>query len=157
AWAAVMDRDPLADGRFVYAVSSTGIYCRPSCPSRRPRRERVTFFAGPGEAEAAGYRACLRCGTPRDVDDRIERARRFLDAHADERVTLEQLGRVADLSPFHLQRTFQRRFGLTPKAYASARRTERFKRSLKNGGDVTSAIYEAGYGSSSRAYENAGE
>src|SRR5262249_180481 len=100
AWAAVMDRDPLADGRFGYAVSSAGIYCRPSCPSRRPRRERVTFFAGPGEAEAAGYRACLRCGTPRDVDDRIEWARRFLDAHADERVTLEQLGRVADLSPF---------------------------------------------------------
>jgi len=157
AWTAVLNRDPLADGRFVYAVSSTGIYCRPSCPSRRPLRERVAFFAGPSEAEAAGYRACLRCGTPRDVDDRIERARRYLDAHADERVTLQQLGRVAGLSPFHLQRTFQRRFGLTPKAYASARRTERFKRSLKNGGDVTSAIYEAGYGSSSRAYENAGE
>jgi AraC family transcriptional regulator, regulatory protein of adaptative response / methylated-DNA-[protein]-cysteine methyltransferase len=157
AWAAVLNRDPLLDGRFVYAVSSTGIYCRPSCPSRRPRRERVSFFAGPAEAESAGYRACLRCGSPSGAADRIERARRYLDAHADERVTLEQLGRVAGLSPFHLQRTFQRTFGLTPKAYASARRTERFKRSLKDQDDVTSAIYEAGYGSSSRAYENAGE
>ena len=157
AWAAVLNRDPLADALFVYAVSSTGIYCRPSCPSRRPRRERVAFFAGPSEAESAGYRACLRCGTASDVGDRIERARRYLDAHADERVTLEQLGRVAGLSPFHLQRTFQRTFGLTPKAYASARLTERFKRSLKDRGDVTSAIYDAGYGSSSRAYENAGE
>ena len=157
AWAAVMNRDALLDGRFVYAVSSTGIYCRPSCPSRRPRRERVSFFAGPAEAESAGYRVCLRCGSSSGVADRIERARRYLDAHADERVTLEQLGRVAGLSPFHLQRTFQRTFGLTPKAYASARRTERFKRSLKDQDDVTSAIYEAGYGSSSRAYENTGE
>jgi AraC family transcriptional regulator of adaptative response/methylated-DNA-[protein]-cysteine methyltransferase len=157
AWAAVMNRDPLSDGRFVYAVSSTGIYCRPSCPSRRPRRDRVSFFAGPAEAESAGYRACLRCGTASGVADRIERARRYLDAHAAERVTLEQLGRVSGLSPFHLQRTFQRTFGLTPKAYASARRTERFKRSLKDRGDVTTAIYDAGYGSSSRAYEAAAD
>jgi len=157
AWSAVLERDALSDGQFVYAVSSTGVYCRPSCPSRRPRREHVSFFAEPGQAEAAGYRACLRCGRGSEVADRIERARRYLDSHADERVTLQQLGRVAGLSPFHLQRTFQRILGVTPKAYAAARRTERFKRSLKNGGDVTAAIYEAGYGSSSRAYESAAE
>jgi AraC family transcriptional regulator of adaptative response/methylated-DNA-[protein]-cysteine methyltransferase len=156
AWTAVLRRDALCDGRFVYAVSSTGVYCRPSCPSRRPRRDRVSFFAGAPEAEAAGYRACLRCGDG-GVATTVERARRYLDAHADERVTLQQLGRVAGLSPFHLQRTFQRIVGLTPKAYAAARRTERFKRSLKKGSDVTSAIYEAGYGSSSRAYEKSGE
>ena len=155
AWAAVLNRDALSDGTFVYAVSSTGVYCRPSCASRRPRRERVSFFPGPAEAEAAGYRACLRCGKENGVTERVERARRYLDAHADESVTLQQLGRVAGLSPFHLQRTFQRIFGLTPKAYASARRTERFKRSLKRGEDVTSAIYDAGFGSSSRAYESA--
>ena len=155
AWAAVLKRDPQCDGTFVYAVSSTGVYCRPSCGSRRPRRDRVSFFAGAAEAEAAGYRACLRCGKENDAAERVERARRYLDAHADERVTLQQLGRVAGLSPFHLQRTFQRVLGLTPKAYASARRTERFKRSLKSRDDVTTAIYEAGFGSSSRAYESA--
>jgi AraC family transcriptional regulator, regulatory protein of adaptative response / methylated-DNA-[protein]-cysteine methyltransferase len=155
AWAAVLNRDALSDGTFVYAVSSTGVYCRPSCASRRPRRERVSFFPGAAEAEAAGYRACLRCGKENGATERVERARRYLDAHADEVVTLRDLGRVAGLSPFHLQRTFQRVFGLTPKAYASARRTERFKRSLKTGDDVTTAIYDAGFGSSSRAYESA--
>jgi AraC family transcriptional regulator, regulatory protein of adaptative response / methylated-DNA-[protein]-cysteine methyltransferase len=130
------------------------VYCRPSCGSRRPHRDRVSFFARPAEAEAAGYRACLRCGKDNGAVERLERARRYLDSHTDERVTLQQLSRVAGLSPFHLQRTFQRVFGLTPKAYASARRTEHFKRSLKNGNDVTSAIYAAGFGSSSRAYES---
>jgi len=156
AWTAVLRRDSSSDGQFVYAVSSTGVYCRPSCPSRRPRRDRVSFFADGSEAEAAGYRACLRCGNG-GVSENVERARRYLDAHADERVTLQQLGRVAGLSPFHLQRTFQRIVGLTPKAYAAARRTESFKRTLRKGSDVTSAIYEAGYGSSSRAYEKSGE
>ncbi|HWE26174.1 MAG TPA: bifunctional DNA-binding transcriptional regulator/O6-methylguanine-DNA methyltransferase Ada [Myxococcales bacterium] len=155
AWAAVLKRDALSDGTFVYAVSSTGVYCRPSCGSRRPRRDRVSFFAGAAEAEAAGYRACLRCGKENSAKERVERARRYLDAHVDERVTLQELGKVAGLSPFHLQRTFQRVFGLTPKAYASAGRTERFKRSLKIRDDVTTAIYEAGFGSSSRAYESA--
>lgn len=157
AWAAVLARDALSDGRFVYAVSSTGVYCRPSCPSRRPRRDRVSFFATPGEAEVAGYRACLRCGNGANAADRVERARRYLDDHSDERVTLERLASIAGLSPFHLQRTFQRVVGLTPKAYAAARRTERFKRSLKDRSDVTTAIYEAGYGSSSRVYETADE
>jgi len=157
AWTAVLERDAESDGRFVYAVSSTGVYCRPSCASRRPRRDRVSFFANPSEAEAAGYRACLRCGNGSAAAERVERARGYLDAHADERVTLRELSRVAGLSPFHLQRTFQRLLGMTPKAYASARRTERFKHSLKTGSDVTSAIYEAGFGSSSRAYESADE
>jgi AraC family transcriptional regulator of adaptative response/methylated-DNA-[protein]-cysteine methyltransferase len=155
AWAAVLKRDARSDGTFVYAVSSTGVYCRPSCASRRPRRERVSFFAGGAQAEAAGYRACLRCWKDNGAAERVERARRYLDAHADERVTLQQLGRVAGLSPFHLQRTFQRVLGMTPKAYASARRTERFKKSLKSREDVTTAIYDAGFGSSSRAYESA--
>jgi AraC family transcriptional regulator, regulatory protein of adaptative response / methylated-DNA-[protein]-cysteine methyltransferase len=157
-WDAVLGRDADQDGRFVYGVASTHIYCRPSCPSRRPVRSRVSFFETADAAEAAGYRACRRC-EPRSLrrtsDDRVHRVREYLDEHWTENVTLTQLSQVAHMSPFHLQRTFKRLYGLTPKAYASARRLERMKSRLRNGDTVSRATYEAGYGSGSRAYEEA--
>jgi AraC family transcriptional regulator of adaptative response/methylated-DNA-[protein]-cysteine methyltransferase len=157
AWNAVESRDDRYDDRFVYAVASTGIYCRPSCPSRRPRREGVAFFPTPDEAEEAGYRSCRRC-RPREIAAggparAVELARSWLDAHTDEPVTLADLAREVGLSPFYLQRTFKRLTGVTPKEYASARRLERLKDRLKKGDDVTTATYEAGYGSGSRVYE----
>lgn len=157
AWNAVLHHDRRFDGRFVYAVSSTRIYCRPSCPSRRPARHRVTFFPSAQQAEAAGFRACLRC-RPKSPhgslpDRRIEQARRYLDDHADETVTLRRLAGHVELSPFHLQRAFQQTLGLSPKAYQDAKRIERFTALLQRGESVTSATYEAGFGSSSRIAE----
>jgi AraC family transcriptional regulator of adaptative response/methylated-DNA-[protein]-cysteine methyltransferase len=157
AWAAVAARDAAWDGRFVYGVASTGVYCRPSCGARRPRRDRVAFFADASSAEAAGYRACRRC-RPRqvgasDAERRVEAARDYLAAHLDETVTLERLGRELGTSPYHLQRTFKRLLGLTPKDYVLALRAERLKQRLKEGDDVTTATYEAGYGAGSRLYE----
>ncbi len=159
AWNAVLNHDRRYDGRFVYAVSSTCIYCRPSCPSRRPARHRVTFFPSPQQAEAAGFRACLRC-SPESLhgslqDRRIEQARRYLDIHADEPITLRRLADEVGLSPFHLQRAFQQSIGLSPKAYQDAKRIERFSALLHHGESVTSATYAAGFGSSSRVAEHA--
>jgi AraC family transcriptional regulator of adaptative response/methylated-DNA-[protein]-cysteine methyltransferase len=158
AWAAVLGRDPLADGRFVYAVSTTGIYCRPVCPSRRPRRENVAFFPDPAAAEAAGYRPCRRCHPERAGASPpaacVERARAYLDAHLDETVTLAELGRAAYTSPFHLQRSFKRLLGVTPREYVRARRAERLKARLRAGDTVSRATYEAGFGSGSRVYEH---
>ncbi|HEX7183059.1 MAG TPA: bifunctional DNA-binding transcriptional regulator/O6-methylguanine-DNA methyltransferase Ada [Thermoanaerobaculia bacterium] len=156
AWTAVLDRDAEADGRFVYAVSSTGVYCRPSCPSRRPRRESVTFFTEPNEAEQAGYRPCRRCRPRNAVAEparTIQRACAYIEANLDEPVTLEALGREMGMSPYHLQRTFKRVTGVSPREYARARRMERFKERLQQGDDVTAATYEAGFGSGSRVYE----
>jgi AraC family transcriptional regulator of adaptative response/methylated-DNA-[protein]-cysteine methyltransferase len=157
-WEAVLARNSGQDGQFVYAVASTHIYCRPSCPSRRPARRRVSFFPTPDAAEAAGYRACRRCeprSGQRTSDRQVQRAREYLDEHCDKTVTLDQLGRVVHMSPYHLQRTFKRVIGVTPKAYASARRMERMKSRLREGDTVSRATYEAGYGSGSRAYEHA--
>ncbi|MEO5955094.1 MAG: bifunctional DNA-binding transcriptional regulator/O6-methylguanine-DNA methyltransferase Ada [Nitrospiraceae bacterium] len=156
AWEAVLTRDRRCDGRFVYAVSSTNVYCRPSCPSRRPTRDHVMFFDSPPQAEAAGYRACLRCRPQSshgsDAEQRVERARCYLDDHGDDPVTLRQLAREVGMSPFHLQRTFTQLVGLSPKAYRDTRRMVRFASALKRGATVTSAIYEAGFGSSSSLY-----
>ena len=161
AWEAVLNHDRRFDGRFVYAVASTHIYCRPSCPSRRPARHRVTFFPSPHLAEAAGFRACLRCHprSPHDAlpDQRIEQARQYLDDHADETVSLRRLAGHVELSPFHLQRAFQRLLGLSPKAYQDAKRIERFTALLQRGESVTSATYNAGFGSSSRIAERVSE
>jgi AraC family transcriptional regulator of adaptative response/methylated-DNA-[protein]-cysteine methyltransferase len=157
-WDAVLGRDATADGSFVYAVASTGIYCRPSCPSRRPRCTQVRFYSTPMEAEAAGFRACLRCA-PRDGETegrrRVRAAREYLDQHLDETVTLERLGAAVGMSPYHLQRTFRRLTGMSPKAYADTRRMERMKSRLRQGDSVSRATYEAGYTSASRAYDNA--
>jgi len=155
-WQQVLARDARQDGRFVFAVRTTGIFCRPSCPSRRPRRDSVEFFAGPREAERAGYRACLRC-KPTQISQQAQyvlRARQLLD-NAEGVVTLAQLSKQVGLSSFHLQRLFKRATGLSPREYQSARRMQQVKRELRKGEDVTTALYEAGFGSPSRLYENA--
>jgi AraC family transcriptional regulator of adaptative response/methylated-DNA-[protein]-cysteine methyltransferase len=159
AWTAVLDRDARFDGRFVYAVDSTGIYCRPTCPSRRPRRANVRFFAAPAEAEGAGYRPCRRC-RPRQGEasrqaEAVRRACAFLEAHVEENPGLTELARAVGLSPHHLQRTFKAATGLSPKQYAARLRAAQFKAEVQRGESVASATYGAGYGSSSRLYEKA--
>lgn len=157
-WTAVERRDAALDGQFVFAVRTTGVYCRPSCPSRRPRRENVSFFSDPAAAEAAGYRACLRC-EPRSLETRAERAveaaRARLDAGQGTAVPLSELAREAGLSSDHLQRLFRRQLGVSPRQYAAALRAERLKRNLQSGTTVSRASYDAGYGASSRVYESA--
>ena len=154
-WQAVEARDRRFDGAFVYAVRSTGIYCRPSCPSRRPRRPHVTFFALPEAAERAGFRSCLRC-RPRALRvrdpqaERIQRVCRYVADHLDEPLTLERLSREAGLAPHHLQRTFKRVMGISPRAYADALRMGVFRSRVKKGAAVIDATFEAGFGSTSR-------
>jgi AraC family transcriptional regulator of adaptative response/methylated-DNA-[protein]-cysteine methyltransferase len=156
-WTAVVARDPGQDGEFVFAVATTGVYCRPSCPARRPRRENVAFFRGPEQAEKAGFRACLRCrprslsGSPQS--DAAKEICRYIEQHLDETVTLERLGKAFRQSPFHLQRRFKAILGITPREYADSCRLRLLKRNLQAGDNVTRAMYDAGYGSSSRLYE----
>jgi AraC family transcriptional regulator of adaptative response/methylated-DNA-[protein]-cysteine methyltransferase len=155
-WQAVVDRNFALDGQFVFAVSSTGVYCRPSCAARRPRRENVQFFAAPMEAEAAGYRACLRCHPKLlggNQSDGVKAICRFIEQHLDEPLTLDRLGEEFHQSPFHLQRRFKAALGITPREYADSCRLRLLKRNLQAGESVTSAMYGAGYGSSSRLYE----
>jgi AraC family transcriptional regulator, regulatory protein of adaptative response / methylated-DNA-[protein]-cysteine methyltransferase len=157
-WRAVTARDDAFDGMFVTGVRSTGIYCRPSCPARQPARERVVFFETPAQAEAAGFRACKRCdprGEKRDRRQLVREVAAYLDGENDAPVTLAALGRQFGVSPYQLQRNFKRIIGVSPHEYAVARRVERLKGELRNGRDVTGALYEAGYGSSSRLYESA--
>lgn len=155
-WQAVLARDTTSDSKFVFAVSSTGVYCRPSCPSKRPRRENVSFFDRPQQAEAAGFRACLRCrpksanGNPRQ--ELVKSVCRYIEQHLDEAVTLTQLGKEFRQSPFHLQRTFKALLGITPKEYANSCRMRGFRQKLKAGQSVTRAMHESGYSSTSRLY-----
>lgn len=157
-WSAVMARDNANDGHFVFAVRSTGIYCRPSCPARRPRRDQVQFFLLPEAAETAGFRACLRC-RPRttNVADPalalVARVCRTIDAQVSEPVTLTTLAEQTGVSPHHLQRTFKRVMGITPREYAEAGRLGQFKSRVREGASVTTALYDAGYGSSRGLYE----
>ncbi|MGA7374971.1 MAG: Ada metal-binding domain-containing protein, partial [Candidatus Sulfotelmatobacter sp.] len=157
SWNAVIARDPNYDGEFVFAVATTGIYCRPSCAARRPRRENVTFFPRPDQAERAGFRQCLRCrprsfsGNPQS--DFAKEICRYIEQHLDESITLERLGKAFRLSPFHLQRRFKAAIGITPREYADSCRMRQLKRNLRSGDNVTRAMYDAGYGSSSRLYE----
>ncbi len=169
-WQAVQARDRSADGAFVYAVRSTGIYCRPSCPSRKPRREQVVFFPLPEAAEQKGFRECRRCH-PRAVpmrDARIETVARVcreieariladpgMDVRSDAQLTLAALSTPVGLSPHQLDRAFRSAMGITPRQYADAQRMRRLKSRLKRGDNVTTALYEAGFGSSSRLYERA--
>jgi len=156
-WQAVTARDSALDGAFVFAVSSTGIFCRPSCPSKRPRRENVSFFERAREAEQAGYRACLRC-RPKAVDGNPQAALvrsvcRYIEQNIEDRLTLGRLASEFRRSPFHLQRTFKSVLGISPKAYMDAVRLRQVKHNLQSGHSVTTSLYAAGYGSSSRLYE----
>lgn len=161
AWRAVQQRDAGFDGRFVYAVGSTRIYCRPSCASRRPTKSRVEFFPTPAEAERAGYRACKRCRPSAGGASRIEKAvadaSAYITAHATEPVTLEVLARRVGVSPFHLQRAFKRAMGVSPREFRDAERRRLLAARLRSGDTVSRATYEAGFGSSSRVYEGATE
>jgi AraC family transcriptional regulator, regulatory protein of adaptative response / methylated-DNA-[protein]-cysteine methyltransferase len=163
-WLAVQTRDPRWDGGFVYAVRSTGIYCRPTCPSRRPRRERVLFFAAPDAAEQHGFRACRRC-RPRETSANRSQAdvvakicchiESCIAAEAEGRLTLSALAARASTSPHQLERWFKKIIGITPRQYTDARRMHHLKNRLKEDNDVTTALYHAGFGSSSRLYERA--
>jgi AraC family transcriptional regulator, regulatory protein of adaptative response / methylated-DNA-[protein]-cysteine methyltransferase len=158
-WHAVTARDHAADGQFVYAVSSTGIYCRPSCASRRPRRDRVAFFDTPDEAARAGYRPCRRCRPDERAgpDPWIEKVRRacvYL-ANVEGHPSLATLAARVGGSPYHLQRSFKRIVGITPREYAEACRVQKVRSGLRGGRNVTHAVIDAGYGSSSRFYERA--
>lgn len=167
-WLAVQTRDRSADGAFVYAVRSTGIYCRPSCPSRKPRRAQVVFFPLPEAAEQQGFRPCSRC-RPRTINPRDPRAEavarvcREIEARihgeaaggGDTPVTLAALSTPVGMSSHQLERAFRSVIGITPRQYADAQRMRRLKSRLRKGDDVTTALYDAGYGSSSRLYERA--
>jgi AraC family transcriptional regulator of adaptative response/methylated-DNA-[protein]-cysteine methyltransferase len=153
AWAAVLARDKAADGRFVTGVLTTGIYCRPSCAARHPKRENVRFFASGAEAAAAGLRACLRC-RPDEVSREaaaLDKALRLLES-ADSPPSLEALAEAAGYSPFHFHRLFKRATGLTPAAYARAKRARSMTVTLETNDRVTDAIYEAGYSGPARFY-----
>jgi AraC family transcriptional regulator, regulatory protein of adaptative response / methylated-DNA-[protein]-cysteine methyltransferase len=154
-WKRVLARDPSADGRFVYAVRSTGVYCRPTCPSRRPLRRNVQFFEDAVRAERAGFRPCRRChGRPQPDWPRLVRQACELLA-GDVRLTLADVAGRLHVGPFQLQRHFKSVLGITPRDFAAAGRTRRLKALLARREPVASALYEAGYGSSSRLYEQA--
>jgi AraC family transcriptional regulator of adaptative response/methylated-DNA-[protein]-cysteine methyltransferase len=157
-WNAVLARDASRDGSFVFAVRSTGIYCRPSCPARRPKREQVKFFQVPEAAEQEGFRACKRCHPQRAkvIDPQIELVRRIchiIDEHDEEDVTLERLSSITGVNSHYLQRTFKELMGITPRQYAESQRLKKFKANVKQGSSVTDAMYDAGYGSSRALYE----
>jgi AraC family transcriptional regulator, regulatory protein of adaptative response / methylated-DNA-[protein]-cysteine methyltransferase len=157
-WDAVLARDAASDGRFVYAVRSTHIYCRPSCPSRRPRRENVAFFPRPDAAEAAGYRACRRCrpneGAPNELEI-VEQLCRELERDGAENADLAALAARVGLPPHRLQRAFKRVTGITPRQYAEACRMRRLRGRLRSGDAITSAMFDTGLSSTSRLYERA--
>lgn len=150
AWEQVLRRDRQA--RFFYAVTTTGVFCRPSCSSRRPLRENVRFFSSTEDAHQAGFRPCQRC-RPTHAGSSLDKIRRHIEANLDRRIPLAELGRIAGLSPFTVQRQFKQEMGVSPLQYQRALRASRLRDQLKAGDDVTSAIYNAGFGSSSRAYE----
>lgn len=159
-WQAVIARSPAADGRFLYGVVTTGVYCRPSCGARRPLRANVRFFTSCAEAEAAGLRACKRCkpnntGLEETQAQVIAAACRLIES-AEAPPSLDDLARHAGMSRFHFHRLFKSTTGVTPKAYATAHRDGRLRAALKTSDSVTGAAYEAGFASSSRLYEGAG-
>ncbi len=157
-WQAVQARDADQDGQFWYGVLTTGIYCRPSCSSRLPLRKNVRFFASTAAAEASGLRPCKRCRPNAESagDQRAEQMHalcRYIEAHADESLTLEALGAQAHMSPFHLQRQFKAVIGVSPRQFIEACRLRALRGELKAGETVTQAIHDAGFGSGSRLYE----
>ncbi len=157
-WKAVETKDARFNGAFVFGVKTTGIFCKPSCSARKPKRDNVEFFDAVERAERKGFRACLRCKPKAEntVDPLIETILRACELiQTDNEISLNDLSAELDLSPSHLQRTFKEIVGISPKKYGEAMRLEKFKDEIKGGSDVVTAMYEAGYGSSSRLYEKA--
>jgi AraC family transcriptional regulator of adaptative response/methylated-DNA-[protein]-cysteine methyltransferase len=154
-WHAVVKKDRHYDGKFVYAAVTTGIYCRPSCPARNPQRRNALIFLTAAEAERRGYAACLRCypNSLTPAEKSIKAALEYIEAHLDQTTTLNTLSQVSRLSPHHLQETFKRIVGLSPKAFCDARRIARFKQYVRAGQSISSACYEVGYGSIRALYE----
>jgi len=157
-WKIVLSRDDRFDGDFVFAVRSTRIYCRPSCPARRPGKQQVAFFPGSIEAEQSGFRPCHRC-QPRETEPSsraklLDQVCRYIEANLRGKLSLAILSRQAGLSPYHFQRTFKKVLGISPREYVKARRLARMKRFLRNGETVNSSLYNAGFSSRSRVYEN---
>ncbi|MGB4990956.1 MAG: bifunctional DNA-binding transcriptional regulator/O6-methylguanine-DNA methyltransferase Ada [Pyrinomonadaceae bacterium] len=157
-WRAVETRDARFEGAFFFGVKTTGIFCRPSCSARKPKRENVEFYEGIERAELSGFRACLRCKPKqtKGYDPQVEAVLRACEMLSDENtLSLDDLSSKLGLSPSHFQRTFKEIIGVSPKKYAEAKRMDKFKDELRGGSDVVTAMYEAGYGSSSRLYEKA--
>ena len=157
-WKAVLSRNDRFDGAFVFAVGSTGIYCRPSCPARRPSKEHVAFFPGSIEAEESGFRPCQRC-QPRDAGPSpkaklVDHVCKYIEANLQGKLTLATLSHQVGLGPYHFQRTFKGVLGVSPRQYVEARRLARMKRFLRNGETVNNSLYNAGFSSRSRVYEN---
>jgi AraC family transcriptional regulator of adaptative response/methylated-DNA-[protein]-cysteine methyltransferase len=158
-WEAFTAHDVAFDGKFYVAVHTTKIYCRPTCPSRRPKRENVTFYATIAEAKAAGYRACKRCQPDLNQLDEIAWVREvcaLIDANLNPIWTLDMLGVQLNISPGHLQKVFKRVMGVTPRQYIEAQRRERFKTALRSNQTVADSVYAAGYNSPSSFHENGG-
>ena len=156
-WEAIQSRDAAFDGVFFYAVKSTGIYCRPSCPSRKPLRENIVFFTELESAQQSGFRACLRCSPERE-NSTVEEICHFINAacaDGDARISLQTLSAEFNVSESHLQRSFKKVMGISPRQYCESKRIEKFKNASKISADVTTAMYEAGYSSGSRLYEKA--
>ena len=158
-WASVQARDKEADGQFTYAVKTTGVFCRPSCPAKPAKRKNVTFFGTASDAAAAGYRPCRRChplaviGRDAQQTSLMEAMAAYIVAHAGEVLPLARLADQAGMSPFHFQRSFTAVTGVSPKQFQAAERLRAFKGRLRDGKSVLSAIFDAGYGSTSRVYE----
>jgi AraC family transcriptional regulator of adaptative response/methylated-DNA-[protein]-cysteine methyltransferase len=159
-WDAILQRSASQDGQFYFGVVTTGVYCRPSCPARQPLRKNVRFYESPGQAERDGLRPCLRCRplSGRADEETIEKIRQVCShirehCESGETLNLETLGEAAGWSPFHLHRTFKAVLGVTPKQFVDACRVAALKTKLRQGGSVTAAVYDAGFGSSSRVYE----
>ncbi|MBS1802319.1 MAG: methylated-DNA--[protein]-cysteine S-methyltransferase [Acidobacteria bacterium] len=151
AWQQLCERNH--NGRFFYAVTTTGVFCRPECKSRRPLRENVQFFATVADAQNAGFRACKRCRPTAAPDRPLDKVRKHLESNLDRAVPLAELGCVAGMSPFTVQRAFKQEMGVSPLQYQRSLKASRLRDALKQQGRVTDAIYDAGFGSSSRAYE----
>ena len=155
-WDAVIARDDSYDGKFVFAVRSTGIYCKPSCPAKHARREHVVFLSSPDEAEQSGFRPCKRC-RPREAHSSrtrlVDNVCKYIDSNLGQKLTLSKIGNHAGLSPYYLQRTFKQVLGISPRQYVEARRLAKMKHSLTRGQTVNAALYDAGFSSRSRVYK----
>jgi AraC family transcriptional regulator, regulatory protein of adaptative response / methylated-DNA-[protein]-cysteine methyltransferase len=159
-WKAVLNRDPTIDGKFFYGVRSTGIYCRPICPSRRPNRNQVCFFQSVQEAQSAGFRPCKRCQpqfetVPNPAKAKVLAVCRYIEAQSDRIPTLSELCSQVEMSPSYLQKVFKQIIGVSPFQYADALRSQRLKQRLQSGEEIAHAVYDTGYGSSSQLYEKA--